>query len=150
MKRDKYADMLHLMICTIRQHRRQYEKQLEPLGIHHTQHKMLMYLSDKEITPSQNELAGAFNVSPAAVAVTLNKMENGGYIRRGQSETDLRKNSILLTEKGKDTVRRSKDIFRSTDKRMFYGFDDSELAELAAMLERMKDNLTDKEQDSRI
>ena len=65
-------------------HRRAIEQWATDAGMHRSQHRMLMYLTRCKGTPSQKDLAKHFDISPAAVAVTLKKLENDGYIERGK------------------------------------------------------------------
>ena len=43
---------------------------------------ILMYLTRCTTTPSQKDIAKHFEISAAAVAVSLKKLEAGGYIKR--------------------------------------------------------------------
>ncbi len=107
------------MLQTDRLHRSVVEDFLSVFGIHRSQHMMLLYLSKEENCLSQKAIAEHFKISPAAVTVTLKKLEDGGYISRYTSEQDSRYNSILLLEKGKDIVAKSRQLFEDTDKAMF-------------------------------
>ncbi len=106
---------------------------------------MLLYLSKQESTPSQKELAKRFEISPAAVAVTLKKLEADGYIERGKSTetTDSRYNEIRITEHGRQASLQSRKYFSHVDSEAFKDFSDEELELFTALLSRMQNNLRD-------
>ena len=93
-------------IRTDRLHRQLVEARItNDVGLHRSQHVMLMHLSHAKEPPSQKELACHFDISPAAVTVTLNRLECGGYITRSNPEGDNRSNRIAITEKGREATR---------------------------------------------
>jgi len=114
------------MLQTDRLHRSVVEDFLSVFGIHRSQHMMLLYLSKEENCSSQKAIAEHFGISPAAVTVTLKKLEDNGYISRSSVEHDSRFNSIKLLEKGKELVFKSRQLFEDTDKAMFSDFTDEE------------------------
>lgn len=107
---------------------------------------MLMCISDHP-NVSQKELAEKSKVSAATVAVSLKKLEKGGYIRRVVDERDNRYNQLCLTEKGQRIVEKSKQIFLDVDKSMFDGFSPEELEKMEEFLDRMYENLEKKLRD---
>ena len=112
------------------------------VGLHRTQHVILMHLAKKDRLPSQKELADHLNITPAAVTVALQKLESGGYIIRSAGD-DNRFNEISITELGRRVVEESKAIFAKIDESMFDGFSDEELKILISYLERMQKNISD-------
>ncbi|MBO5912578.1 MAG: MarR family transcriptional regulator [Clostridia bacterium] len=130
---------------TDRLHRKLFEKHaVEAFGIHRSQHMMLMYISRNE-NASQRQIAEAFNVSAAAVAVTLKKLESVGFINRISSKDDSRRNHISISSKGMDVIERTKHIFGAIDRLMFKDFSDEEIEQLRALTQRMCDNLIEAE-----
>ena len=81
------------------------------------------------------------NVTPAAVAVTLKKLEKSGIVAKTTSEKDNRYNEVTITAKGQQIVKESKKVFRSTDQQMFKDFSREELEQLQDYLGRVLDNL---------
>lgn len=109
-------------------------------GLHRSQHMLLMRLS-RGCIPSQKQLAKDLGVSPAAIAVSLKKLETDGYITRDAGTDDSRCNLISLTEKGRDAVTATCNQFARIDHTMVQGFDDAELDALLSALERIEQNL---------
>lgn len=131
---------------TGKKHRDLIERSISSTGVYRSQHQMLMSISDSP-NVSQKELAVKSKVSAATVAVSLKKLEKGGYIRRVVDERDNRYNQLCLTEKGKQVVEKSKQIFMDVDKSMFDGFSPEELEKMEEFLDRMYENLEKKLRD---
>lgn len=122
-----------------REHRKSVEREVTKLGIHPSQHHLLMYLSCNGQS-SQNDIATAMEVSPATIAVSIKKLERGGYIEKRMDYTDNRFNQIVLTSKGREVVERSCRLFDEVDGRLFSGFTNEEKELLNQFLDRMIHN----------
>ena len=123
-----------------RGHRKLIEKEIIDLGIHPSQHHFLMYIA-KHGACTQNNIADAMEISAATVAVSLKKLEKGGYIEKQTSRTDSRSNLIALTAKGEDVVTKSKDMFDRVDREMFASLTEEEQQQLHNLMERVVNNL---------
>ena len=108
-------------IQTARMHRKVLEQGLSSTGVYRSQHHLLMFVADHPQV-SQKELARLHGVSTATIAVSLKKLEQGGYIERKVDVKDNRYNQICITAKGMAAVERSAAIFEDLEKRMFQGF----------------------------
>ena len=134
---------VNMLISTNRMHKRLIDSSVSAqVGLHRTQHVILMHLAKKDRLPSQKELADHLNITPAAVTMALQKLESGGYIIRSAGD-DNRFNEISITELGRRVVEESKAIFAKIDEAMFDGFSDEELKILISYLERMQKNISD-------
>ena len=134
---------VHAFITANILHRRTIEGWANDAGMHRSQHRMLMYLTKCESIPSQKDLAKHFDISPAAVAVTLKKLESDGYIERGKchERSDSRFNEIRITERGRDAALQSRKYFQHVDCEALKDFSEEELALFTSFLERMSQNL---------
>ena len=131
----------HRIMHINRLHCRAFETKLSEVGIHRSQHMILMYLCRCENTPSQKQIADHFEISPAAVAVSLKKLESGGYIIRNCSESDGRYNEIQITDKGKCVVEYSRKSFEDIDTKAYTGISDDEKKILISLLDKVEQNL---------
>ncbi|MCM1252531.1 MAG: MarR family transcriptional regulator [Clostridium sp.] len=122
--------------------RRCIEKELKSLDeeVYRSQHRLLMMLG-KNPNCSQNELASALGISPAAVAVSLGKLEKGGYIRRETNLDDHRSNQVAITEKGNQIICKSIKIFDKVECAMFDGFTKEELENFHELMKKAYGNL---------
>ena len=134
---------IHAFISADILHRRTIEQWANDAGMHRSQHRMLMYLTRCGTTPTQKDLAKYFDISPAAVAVTLKKLESDGYIEREKcaSSSDSRCNEIRITERGKEAAMQSRKYFHHVDSETFKNFSEEELAVFTSFLVRMQENL---------
>ena len=126
---------------TDRFHRCAAESQEKKLGIHRSQHMMLMHLAHCQEPPTQAELAKAFEISPAAVTVTLQKLEKAGFVTRRAIDGNNRAKYIAITPAGMDIVRRSWELYKALDEAMLSGLTEDDLRKFADVLARMQDNL---------
>ncbi|MBR6999524.1 MAG: MarR family transcriptional regulator [Lachnospiraceae bacterium] len=138
-KRIPSTEIVQTFCATDRAHRAAVESQLSTLGIHRSQHMMLMYLYHCESTPSQAEMAKAFGISPAAVTGTIQKLEKAGFIERTMKNG--REKEIAVSETGRAIVERTKKIFGDLDEAMCAGISDEELESFMGVLLRMQGNL---------
>ena len=139
--RERARSVLHKMSQTDRMHRSVIENFVSTLGIHRSQHMMLMYLAKTNGSKSQKQIAEEFDISPAAVAVTLKKLENAGFIEKNTSEGDNRFNEIKLTKKGIDLALQTRTMFDKVDYEMFADFTDEEYELLTKCFEKMQNGL---------
>ena len=126
----------------MRRHHACVERRMGDLGIHHSQHRMLVQLVKRqEDTPSQKELAEAMGISPAAVTTTLKRLEKEELITRSATDEDNRRNEIRVTDKGLSKLTENREIFESIDRAMFAGFSEEEMATLLDFMARIDRNL---------
>lgn len=135
--------VIHKFISTDRLHRTMLEKQVAKGSLHRTQHRLLLHIFKSPEPLSQKELAAFFEVSPAAIAVSVKKLEKAGYIRREVLKDDMRFNKITVTEKGKETLLQTKALVDKVDTHMFKNFSEKELLTFYDCLEKIQKNLND-------
>lgn len=133
-------EALHKMIAAMKWHRRMFDTMREKTGLGRSAHRALMILSDHGDL-SQTALAERLEISTAAVAVLLKKMEAEGYLLRTANTNDSRTNSIKLTEQGQAIVVRSRKEFSAIDKAVFEGFSEAEMRSLIGYLDRVQSNM---------
>lgn len=136
------------MIRTNIIHRRIMESSLEKVGVFQGQHRILMELSENEYH-SQKEIAAAMKVSTATIAIALKKLEKNGYINKITDEEDNRLNIIVITEKGRNVIEMSRQLFNDIDSTMFAGFSNEEKKNFINMLDRIEDNLLKYEENKK-
>ena len=91
--------------------------------------------------PTQRDLAQAFHVTPATVAMSLKSLERCGYVEKREDPRDQRCKRVSLTEKGREAVDTCLRVFAQVDEKMLAGFTDAEKEQLAAYHRRMLDNI---------
>lgn len=132
--------MVEKCIRVTRLHRGMLEHRLGGTGVYRSQHQILMFVSENPGV-SQKELAKMYGVSGATIAVSLKKLERGGYIERMVDQKDNRCNQICITDKGKEIVEDSVRIFCQMEHCMFEGFSEHDMVMLGELLDRIYSNM---------
>ena len=139
-----YKTVMRKMIRISRLHRMVFERNISNMGIHHSQHHLLMYIAKEGEILSQKQIAERFGITPAAVARSLKSLESEGFISRTNLEGDGRFNRITITDKGKEIVEDSYKMFQEIDSSVFENFTESEIEEFNALLDKIQANLIEK------
>ncbi len=134
------------IIKIAREHRKTVEKRICSLGIHPSQHHFLVHLAVNGAC-TQNNIAEAMEVSAAAVAVSVKKLERGGYVEKRISASDSRSNVIALTAKGEEVVQQSRLMFEEVDEKMFDGLTEEQQNRLHEYMEQIINNLKTMEEN---
>jgi len=127
-------------------HRKVMQNYLDETGVYQAQHHLLMRISHDRCA-SQKDLAMSMDISASTVAVSLKKLEKGGYIKKEMDKGDNRLNKITITEKGNRVIEQSRQIFESAHQRLFEGFTEEEKCTLSALLKKLDGNLTGMEDE---
>ncbi len=141
MEENRPRETMGRLMRVNRLHRSVVEKKFKELGVHRTQHMLLVYIAKSDTPPSQKQIAHHFDVTPAAVAMSLKKMEKNGLIERKSSECDSRVNFIQLSQKGREVQEKTMEMFKTMDETAICGVSEEELNMLNSILERMAENL---------
>ena len=140
MSENRLTKAVEMMIKTDHMHKALIDCHARTLGIHRTQHRILMHLARANKLPSQKELADRLNITPAAVTSALKKIEADGYVERTLGH-DNRYNELEITEKGRALVKKTHILFSKVDSSLFEGFTDEELETYISCLEKLQDNI---------
>ena len=140
MSETKLSKAINMMIKTDHMHRHLIDSQVGVLGLHRTQHRILMHLARHEKLPSQKELADHLDITPAAVTGEIKKLEQQGYVERNLGQ-DNRYNELRITEKGRELVNKTRELFSEVDSSMFEGFTDDQLDTYISCLEKLQENI---------
>ena len=115
-------------------------RDVEKLGVQNSYRQLLFHLSRKD-GMSQLELARATHLKAPTVSVTLKNMEADGLVERKGDINDLRIIHVYLTDKGRQTDDKIREIHHMLDSRMTDGISQEELDALVATLTKMRDNM---------
>lgn len=143
-RNDQIRECIDALIRAMRLHHRIVEKRIDGLGVHHSQHRLLMKLSMLGKSASQKDIAGAMDVSPACVARMLKPLTASGLVEK-EGGADGRCNEISISPQGARLVEDSLALFRQIGAEMFDGLSAGELATLKALMRRVQGNLSDME-----
>lgn len=144
-KEEKGPDsMVHVLSLKFRRadaaFKRAIERRVKDTGVFRSQHRLLMHLN-MQPNCSQVMLAEHLEISPAAIAVSIKKLEKGGYIRREIDSSDSRVHQVTITPKGEMVIQNSIKMFQEVEARMFQDFSEEEKKQMDDFLERIYHNL---------
>jgi DNA-binding MarR family transcriptional regulator len=112
----------------------------EQIGIHPRQSPLLLALDDEDGI-NQKELADKLLVSPPTVAVSIKRLERGGYIYKVTDEKDQRVSRLYLTDAGKAVCTKCKAIIDHMNLEIFDDFTIAETQLFKNMLEKIRTNI---------
>ena len=144
--KDIYPELCGLLMRSTRIRHKINMNAISGLGIHPSEHFLLVSLAREGHAFSQTKLAEMLDVSPACVARTIKSLDASGYIKRNESEGDSRRNEIRITEKGRAVLEKSRRMFEEMDEEIYSGFSDEDLNCLHGLLSRMLENICTLEQ----
>ena len=133
-RQKQIAESMRLFLNVSRLHKLKTEEALDKLPSTPSQHKMLATIDQKKLD-SQKSLSKELNISSAAVAVTLTKLEKANFIE--QTPEDKRANGITITDAGKELLKTTKHAFQKMDEEFFKPLSDDELASLIEILRKL-------------
>ena len=130
------------LMKTDKLHRMALDHAIGKIGLHRSQHMLLMYLYRGGDASRQRALADAMEISPAAVTGLIQKLEREGYVERVPSPEDARNNITRLTQKGISVLEESMELFHTVDRRMFEGLSEEDLIGFVRCLDILQINCT--------
>ena len=139
-RQQKISLLIRHFLHVSRLHRVMIESEISKLGIHCSQHNMLVLIANSK-NICQKDIARELEISSAAVAVTLNKLESSGLIARSQSFDDARMNHITITDKGAELLKTTKEMFTGLDEEFFKGVTDEDIDRMNEVLAKITENL---------
>ena len=141
MNKSKKSVAVGLLISTNHAHKKLVESTVcSKIGLHRTQHIILMQLAREQTLPSQKELAERMGITPAAITIALKKLESDGYIERSNGD-DGRYNVTTITPLGLKIVEQTQRMFSDIDEAMFSTLTEDELDIFTELLTKIKSNL---------
>ena len=138
---NSYSELIRKFIRTNRMHKELVDARVSTLGLHRSQHMMLMCISHFEKDPTQREVAERLEISPASAAETIKKLESSEFIARSSDKNDTRCNVIKITDKGKKILADTHKIFESINEKTFDGLSEHETEVFKKCLSKMQENI---------
>lgn len=140
MKKQRQLSLTEAFINADRLQMRINKRCISSFGLHEGDFRILMYLySRDETAKSQRSIAESFDISSAAVAVTLKRMERDGLIERSHPSSDNRANTVVLTAKGKKIIKNVMAYFDKMQNMLLSEFTDEEIASMTGFLNKFSD-----------
>lgn len=97
----------------------------------------VLWLVDDHPDIAQTDLAHRMRMDRATTMAIVNRLEARGYLVRGKSETDGRKQTLNLTAAGREMLRVAKQAIQEHENWLKSRFTDREIAKLIELLTRI-------------
>ncbi len=97
----------------------------------------VLWLVDDHPDIAQTDLAKRMRMDRATTMAIVNRLESRGYLVRGKSESDGRKQTLNLTESGRRALVTAKSAIRQHERWLKSRFTDREIAKLIELLTRI-------------
>jgi DNA-binding MarR family transcriptional regulator len=97
----------------------------------------VLWLVDDHPDIAQTDLAHRMRMDRATTMAIVNRLEARGYLVRGKSETDGRKQTLNLTDAGREVLRVAKQAIQEHENWLKSRFTDKEIAKLIELLTRI-------------
>ena len=102
---------------------------------------VLISLKSQRLLGSQRKLAEAIGIQGATLTHHLNAMEADGLVTRRRDPTNRRVHVVELTDAGEALFQRLRAAAVAFDRQLRAGLADDEVATLAHLLDRLRDNV---------
>lgn len=122
-----------------RLHHNYIHAEMNRRGLSRASHpSMLFALKQYQGHPaSQKQLADSVGISAPTAAVSIDRMQKAGLLKRVTDKNDRRRNLITFTEKGLLMVEQCEQVFDETDQAIFEGFSAEEKEQLKSFYLRL-------------
>lgn len=97
----------------------------------------VLWLVDDHPDIAQTDLAHRMRMDRATTMAIVNRLEARGYLVRGKSETDGRKQTLNLTDAGREVLRVAKQAIQEHENWLKSRFTDKEITKLIELLTRI-------------
>jgi DNA-binding MarR family transcriptional regulator len=139
-----FENDLLVLLSDVARHMRTYaDAEAQKFGITRAQLIILARLEDRPDI-SQNELAAIAEVAPMTIARLIDRLEEGGLVKRCPDPEDRRIWRLRVTPAAAPTLREIKRLRAKLHSAMTKGIDPAVLKTMARGLRQMKENVTER------
>lgn len=92
---------------------------------------------DAEGTITQQSLGKSTGIDPSSMVATIDELEKHGLVERQRHPTDRRAHALHLTDKGRETLARGRQIARGAQEELLAPLNPDERAQLHELLLRL-------------
>lgn len=112
------------------------ERAYAPLGLGHTEARLLGLLAAESEGATQDALSRRLSVDRSNAGRALKRLEQGGHVERRRSPVDSRTNVVAVTASGRRLARQVAALRDGIARELFAGLSDAEAARAAALLRK--------------
>ena len=141
MKKTSIDDLGILIHDTGRLMRKNFEQRGQAYGLSSAQWRLLVRVV-REQNPTQARLAELMEIEPISVSRLIDRMEQGGWVKRCAHETDRRVNRVVPTDKSLAAYSKIKAVAGDVFEDALKGVDEEQRQALISALTTMITNLS--------
>ena len=141
MKKTSIDDLGFLIHDTGRLLRKSFEKRGQAYGLSSAQWRLLVRVV-REQNPTQARLAELMEIEPISVSRLVDRMEQGGWVKRCAHETDRRVNRVVPTDKSVAAYSKIKAVAGDVFEDALHGVHEDQREALMTALATMIANLS--------
>lgn len=130
--------LLHLILHTARLLEAMIRSELEPLGLHHGQGRVLDVLVDADQSVTQVQVAQSLGMRETAATQVLRRVHELGLVRRTPDEHDGRAMRVALTPAGRDAAAQVRSAWMRAESRLVAGLSSQEIRRVRRMLHDLR------------
>ena len=97
--------------------------------------------NDEKIEINQIDLQNELNLSNPTITGILNRLEEKGLIKRMASIKNARYKSIVITDSGREELKKGELVIRKIEAKLVNGLTDKEIETLSNLLEKILNNM---------
>ena len=139
-KKDNYQRLFDLIGMLARRRHRSVEKHFFALGLNHTEARLLMLLEREDGLAVQDDLSRMLFVVRSNAGRGLKRLEQAGYIKRSENESNKKTKLVEITEKGRQAAAEIS-MIRKKMAQSFFG--DLKEEDAGAIVELLQNALAD-------
>ena len=135
----KEKNAMMLIHDTSKAFKEMMRKKQEAIGIPDRYRYILLMLNHYD-GANQLDIVKWTKLKAPTVSLTLQMMEEDGYIKRVTNQQDKRNTNIFLLDKGRNVIEKIIELIHETEKELFYGIPEDKIKEMEELLRIMMTN----------
>jgi DNA-binding MarR family transcriptional regulator len=137
MNVDHFLTLFDLIGVLARRRYQTAERSFSPLGLNHTEARLLRLLGQAGGEATQDALSSQLYVDRSNAGRALKGLEQGGYVVRRKEGADKRSNLVAITAKGREAVGEIAKLRHEIAHRFFDTLTADEAATIVHLLEKV-------------
>ena len=133
---DNYQKLFDLIGMLARRRHRAVEKHFSALGLNHTEARLLTLLEREDGLAVQDDLSKMLFVVRSNAGRGLKRLEQGGYIKRGENQGNKKTKLVEITEKGRKAVAEISLIRKKMAQSFFGNLKEDDAGAIAELLQK--------------
>ena len=114
-------------------------KKLKPYGIKFNELNIIRFVNASNEPVYQKTICQEFQLSHSTVVGIVFRLDDGGWLLVGNSRFDKRHTQITITEKGKDLIQNTNDIYQESIKKIKIILSEEEMNKYIDSIDQIKE-----------